>query len=244
MRVKDLDPVLQETLRDLMKRSGLKPVLISEAPVIEIQNLIDWRLATNEGRLKYAELMMPKGTIIESVYGTKCTIQFDFIIQLDSIYAGSTNESVCVYSNPVNKWAEIVSRPDEKEETMEKINNYFENTNPEQLKKDWEETKEPEFQPGEMVEVRDDSNNVWSKRKYAFSVNGKHWTSVPENETIAMTWDEIRKIQPDPEKEIRKRAQVILSKHNLQGLDPSTNVTFQIGMIESMLIEALKTEVK
>lgn len=223
LKVKDLDPVLQNVAR----RAVCKNMIAKDDDYAE--NLlahVDWSKCTDEERLKYAELMYPVGTkfipVVPNTHNDKegCITDIFSDGELFQVFnEGIASGKNWVYHLGENKWAKILSRPDEKEET-----------------------KEPEFQPGEIVEWRTSKTGEpeWSKAEY----HGKNRFGlyvISEN-TVACCVENIRKIHPDPEKEIALAA--VNYCDQMDEFYKGRDRDIQIAITAIRKYKALKTEIK
>lgn len=222
-KVKDLDPVLRNMLYRFF---GDTAVIEDDRASIHF-SMVNWKLATNEERLKYAELMYKKGHFISGAGESKSRGIAKIIsgvydsadgpaVETDhKERGGKSNQYYPLFID--GEWAEVISRPDEKEET-----------------------KEPEFQPGEMVYGTVGKGHEHHEPVYYSGGKTKEGGFIcmgDHGEYDFRVFDSIRKIQPDPEKKYRVKAREIMQGKELIDVYLPDDVL-------AMLIEALKTEVK
>ncbi len=120
MRVKDLNPEVQAILRDLIKKSGMRPIQISEASLKDIHELIDWTKATDAERLAYCEVVYKDNT--ECLFGEakrKDTVLWP-LRTIDSWVSDEKNNAI--YNPDTGKFAEIIEEVEKAEPSETKPN--------------------------------------------------------------------------------------------------------------------------
>ena len=145
-KVKDL-PVI---LRTLIYDNVLKSIIEEEDLALQYLEKINWQSVTDAERLAYCEVRYPKGTKIRSAFSGE-----EDIVKL--VHVSEENkgdiDAICekesgriIYDSGANKFAEIVSTPEETHEYKEPIKWNFDS----ELK---EASPEPQFKAGDVVEV-------------------------------------------------------------------------------------------
>lgn len=209
MRVKDLNPEVQAILRDLIKKSGMRPIQISEASLKDIHELIDWTKATDAERLAYCEVRYPNNT--ECLFGEakrKDSVLWPLKIK-DSWIADKKNNAL--YNPDSGKFAEIIEEVDQLREIVRGEKQPF------NLSDTGAFSSEPvEFKEGEMVEAWNVDSHyhkvIWSGGKnkdgaFICYLKGTTGGSVCH----LRVYENIRKI--DPDKELKAIAKEIFKKH-------------------------------
>lgn len=165
--------------------------------------LPEWKDATNEERMAYAEWRYPVGVVFKNPLPEH---PFDIgqssgkFMFTDNGIADEAVDGSCVYDNRSGKWAEIVSLPDIKEASPE-VQQEFVKANPGMQHVE-------EFQAGEVVDVFWDHSEKWDCDGWRYlgikNSTGSfvcEWEKTPE----VQLFSKIRKIDPDRElKEIAK----------------------------------------
>lgn len=226
MRVKDLNPEVQAILRDLIKKSGMRPIQISEASLKDIHELIDWTKATDAERLAYCEVRYPNNT--ECLFGEakrKDSVLWPLKIK-DSWVSDEKNNAI--YNPDTGKFAEIIEEVDQLREIVRGEKQPF------NLSDTGAFSSEPvEFKEGEMVEAWNVYSHyhkvIWSGGKnkdgaFICYLKGTTGGSVCH----LRVYENIRKI--DPDKEYRYYAKEIMKRY----------IERDDKRMESMLIEAMK----
>lgn len=187
---------------------------------------------------------LPHGTVLKCAY---YKVNTDFTYEGQELLIGC--DSIKVLFNDLEYHfrspesggvcAKILSLP---EETAVKIDNYFNTNDSKQLKKDWEES---EAQPGDMVQVKMDDWEYFDSmpEEYVTTLKrNEHKIHITINNNLWKFRNEIRKIRPNPDKEIDDMVDEVL-RNTRWRCTISKDVTYiQIEDVKSMLVEVIKKE--